>query len=323
MDTSFIPKELVGKDIYKILGLSINCSNKPDIKNIIRKRYLKCALLLHPDKNKQNKKSKEDEKEGTSGEEFSTLKCAYEFLMNETLRNKYNSYIQKQKTTAARKKNATINNISLNRYLDKKKFVAFQNEKLIYKQKLEQREKAKQNTSSFPFEEKDIKEQKENDLSNIKKQNESFIKKHNKKKSSTKSGSKNDNGENIIEIYLNDYNNNIDILKLYIKNKFFLTFFINFNFRKYNLNLNEEQKHAERKVGYIIFPDRSETIKAFLYYKKNIDKINTNVKLRLLIPCSEHKETHDKKEKEKEETKQNVDNMMDEMMDELDKVFSF
>lgn len=63
MDTSFIPKELVGKDIYKILGLNINCSNKPDIKNIIRKRYLKCALLLHPDKNKQNKKSKDHEKE--------------------------------------------------------------------------------------------------------------------------------------------------------------------------------------------------------------------------------------------------------------------
>ncbi|ETB59639.1 hypothetical protein YYC_03070 [Plasmodium yoelii 17X] len=323
MDTSFIPKELVGKDIYKILGLNINCSNKPDIKNIIRKRYLKCALLLHPDKNKQNKKSKDHEKEENSNEEFNTLKCAYEFLINETLRNKYNSYIQKQKTTASHKKKTSINNISLNRYLDKKKFVAFQNEKLIYKQKLEKREKAKNNNSSFLFEEKNINEQKENDLNNIKKENENFIKKYNKNKSSTKNKNKNknDNSENIIEIYLNDYNNNIDILKLYIKNNFFLTFFINFNFRKYNLNLNEEQKHIERKVGYIIFADRSETIKAFLYYKKNIDKINTNIKLRLLIPCSENKETHDKKEKE--ENKQNVDNMMDEMMDELDKVFSF
>ncbi|CRG95736.1 DnaJ protein, putative [Plasmodium gallinaceum] len=306
METSFIPKELIGKDIYKILGLTINDSTKENIKNIIRKKYLKCALILHPDKKDFNFKVEEKDK---YAENFNILKSAYEFLMNEKLRKKYNLYVQKKI-----KKNTPINNTSLNRYLDKKKFVTYQNQKLFYKKKLEEKEKLKCTPSNNEKEQHNL--NKEIDLKKIKKQNEEFMKKSIQENIKKKKYIHDNN--KLIEIYLDDYDNNINLLKLYIKKKYFLNFFINFNFLKYYLNLNDEEKENKRKVGYIIFSHRFETIRAFIYYKKNLDKINNNFKLKLLIPCNEDKEMYDEKIQESE----NIDEMMNEMVDELDKIFS-
>ncbi|SCP02720.1 DnaJ protein, putative [Plasmodium malariae] len=324
MDSSFIPKELVGKDIYKILGLSINDANKENIKNIIRKSYLKCALILHPDKKEIN--FKEEEKDIAYAENFNTLKCAYEFLINEKLRRKYNLYVQKK----SKKSTPVNNNTSLNRYLDKKKFVAYQNEKLIYKKKLEEREKARETsiraaaTSAFNNEkrneEKEQNLQNEANLKKIKRQNENFIKRNNCSQNLQKNIKKcaTDNDDRLIEIYLDNYVNNINLLKLYIKKKKILHFFVNFNFQKYYLNLNDEEKKNERKVGYILFSHRFETIQAYLFYKKYKDKINDNFKLKLLVPCNDCKDLNDPKVRESE----NIDKMMNEMMDDLDKIFS-
>ncbi|CRH03920.1 DnaJ protein, putative [Plasmodium relictum] len=306
MDNSFIPKELIGKDIYKILGLNISDSNRENIKNIIRKKYLKCALILHPDKKEFNFKVEEKDK---YAENFSILKSAYEFLMNEKLRKKYNLYMQKKL-----KKNVPINNTSLNRFLDKKKFLSCQNQKLIYKKKLEEKEKLKYIPNKNESEQSNSNE--EVNLKKIKKENEEFMKKsvqeNNKKKKYIHDNDK------LIEIYLDNYDNNINLLKLYIKKKYILNFFINFNFLKYYLNLNDEEKENKRRVGYIIFSHRFETIRAYIYYKKNLDKINSNFKLKLLIPCNEDKEMYNQKIQESE----NIDQMMNEMVDELDKIFS-
>ncbi|ANQ10433.1 DnaJ domain-containing protein [Plasmodium coatneyi] len=152
-DGSFIPKELVGKDIYQILGLTFQDAGKDNIKNIIRKRYLKCALVLHPDKVEGGSKGSGPVGSGPAGsgtqtngsstsnmDRFNTLKCAYEFLMNEQLRNKYNLYVTQQKMKI-KKNAATSSNISLNRFFDKKKLDAQQKEKWAFKRKLEARER--------------------------------------------------------------------------------------------------------------------------------------------------------------------------------------
>ncbi|SBS97594.1 DnaJ protein, putative [Plasmodium ovale curtisi] len=343
MDTSFIPKELMGKDVYKILGLSFSDANKENIRMIIRKKYLKCALVLHPDKKEVQPKEKEEE---MYAENFSILKCAYEFLMNETLRKKYNLYIQRKGKT-----NPTINNTSLNRFLDKKKVVAAQHQKYIYKKKLEEREKNKDDAFSSTGktginEQKEQRTKKQRDLNSIKMKNEEFVKK--RREDVTKQHT--DDATEVqsapftearfserctfertsiharqIEIYLQNYVRNIDLLTSYMKRKTFLTFFINFNFRKYHLNINEEDTLGERKVGYIIFTHPIEAVRAYTHYKQNIQQIDSAFKLRLQDHCSEsvgmeHLDTSQRGASTREEG--NIDEMMKEMVEEIDKVFA-
>ncbi|GAW82999.1 DnaJ domain containing protein [Plasmodium gonderi] len=380
MDPSFIPKELAGKDIYKILGLSYNDADKENIKNVIRKRYLKYALILHPDKNEGVEKS---EKIETSADSFNTLKCAYEFLMNENLRKKYNHYVAEEKAKEENKKvkNVRPSNISLSRFLDEKIFDAHKNEKLAYKRKLEEQEKkaarerkcyASRNTSetwqssmkhspssTFNYracgkrkkkkkknadeeigEEADGDEEAEGDeedmdeiqakgrgeyLKKIKRENEEFMRKYSAEPCGKKKGHEKLNDDKTIEIYLNNYLCNVNLLQEYIKEKHFINFFINFNFLKYELNMNDKEKNNERKVGYFIFSHRSEAISAYLYYKKNANKIYHNFKLKLVLPCNDNKKVGrdqmSEQHKGEEEDKNNSDKIMNEMVNELDKMF--
>ncbi|KJP89784.1 hypothetical protein AK88_00492 [Plasmodium fragile] len=356
MDESFIPKELVGRDIYQILGLTFDDATKDNIKNLIRKRYLKCALVLHPDKAEGGSKgsgTKENETERSTStashsDKFNTLKCAYEFLMNEQLRNKYNQYVSQQKTKI--KKHATgSNNLSLNRHLDKTKLDAAQKEKLFFKRKLEARErdmakgegkkKWKVNEAEWQQDEmagdptassyrngKNSRKKKNaqqrraarmerNHLQNMKTQNEDFVRTHSSVQQSGQTnhhtyvreeGEEAEQRDRVIEIYLNNYPHNVDLLQRCIDQKEFLKFFLDFNFQQYSLNKNEEQTQSERRVGHFSFTHRSEAIRAYLHFKKNGKHIDRNFKLKLAVPCNEGGENDTA-------AKDNVDRMMNEM----------
>ncbi|CAA9990388.1 DnaJ domain containing protein [Plasmodium knowlesi strain H] len=385
-DGSFIPKELVGKDIYQILGLTFEDAKKDNIKNIIRKRYLKSALLLHPDKLEASSKGTGPhgtgpQATGTSAsntERFNTLKSAYEFLMNEQLRNKYNLYIAHQKTKK-KKNNPSSSNISLSRFLDKRKLDAQQQEKWMFKRKLEAREremanrgeqknKWKNNPEEWGSNEKsdgptessyqngknsrkkknsqqNEADREQNNLEKIKKQNEDFVRRHSSHPSSQKKRQKNvcqgedigvdvdgdgdgDGRDRVIEVYLDNYPHNVDLLQRYIEQKELLTVFLDFNIQKYYLNRNEEQTQCERRVGMFSFSNRTEAIRAYLHFKKNGKHIDRHFKLRLAVPCNEGVEMRSQGEspqkggENEKPTKDNVDRMMNEMVDELDKMFS-
>lgn len=360
MDLSFIPKELRGKDIYKILGLHINDCNNENAKNIIRKKYLKAALILHPDKKEVHHEQKEEKK--VYAENFATLKSAYEFLLNENLRKKYNLYLEKKGKVV---NNTPVNNTSLKRYLDKKKFLSFNLEKLHLKKKLEEKEKIAQRineNNSISKKKKVIINKNKNDnhynheqhhLKDIKKQNESFMKKNKSKHFYKKQREIADQNEKIIEVYLKNYQQNVKLLQSYIETKNILKFFINFNFKRYSLNfINDEQhdtnldkngdnnnKNGDKnddgnknddknddkvKVGYLIFSHRFETIRAYLHYKNNMNEINKNFILKLRVPCDQKKNKNCKKKNgnEDEDEKDNIDKIMNEMVNELDKIFT-
>ncbi|SOV18895.1 DnaJ protein, putative [Plasmodium gaboni] len=338
MDLSFIPKELRGKDIYKILGLHINDCNNENAKNIIRKKYLKAALILHPDKKEVHYQQKEEKK--IYAENFSTLKSAYEFLLNEQLRKKYNLYLEKKGKVI---NNTPVNNTSLKRYLDKKKFLSFNLEKINLKKKLEEKEKIAQclneNNIISKNKKKYIKHKNNNDthynneekhLKNIKKKNESYMKKNKSKDFCKKEKEIIHQSEKIIEIYLKNYKHNQKLLQSYIKEKKILKFFIDFNFNKYSLkhinhnkndhvyndDIHNDDIHNDdnvEQVGYLIFSHRFETIRAYLHYKNNINEINKNFILKLRVPCDQ---------KKNEDEKDNIDRMMNEMVNELDKIFT-
>ncbi|SOV24957.1 DnaJ protein, putative [Plasmodium sp. DRC-Itaito] len=328
MDLSFIPKELRGKDIYKILGLHINDCNNENAKNIIRKKYLKAALILHPDKKEVHYQQKEEKK--IYAENFATLKSAYEFLLNEQLRKKYNLYLEKKGKVI---NNTPVNNTSLKRYLDKKKFLSFNLEKINLKKKLEEKEKIAQNFNENNIisknKQKHIKHKNNNDthynheekhLKNIKKKNESYMKKNKSKDFCKKEKEIIHQSEKIIEIYLKNYKHNQKLLQSYIKEKKILKFFIDFNFNKYSLkhinhNENDDIHNDDNveQVGYLIFSHRFETIRAYLHYKNNINEINKNFILKLRVPCDQ---------KKNEDEKDNIDRMMNEMVNELDKIFT-
>ncbi|SPJ12614.1 DnaJ protein, putative [Plasmodium sp. DRC-Itaito] len=353
MDLSFIPKELRGKDIYKILGLHINDCNNENAKNIIRKKYLKAALILHPDKKEVHYQQKEEKK--IYAENFATLKSAYEFLLNEQLRKKYNLYLEKKGKII---NNTPVNNTSLKRYLDKKKFLSFNFEKHNLKKKLEEKERIAQklyeNNIISKNKQKHIKNKNKNDnhyndenhLKHIKKQNESFMKKNKSKHFYKKEREIIDQNEKIIEVYLKDYQQNEKLLQSYIKKKNILKFFINFNFKRYSLNFINQEEHDtnldrnhgnndnknddnnnnnsndEVKVGYLIFSHRFEAIRAYLHYKNNMNEINKNFILKLRVPCDQKKKKTCKKKNESEDEKDNIDKIMDEMVNELDKIFT-
>ncbi|EUD65909.1 hypothetical protein C922_03633 [Plasmodium inui San Antonio 1] len=334
MDSSFIPKELVGRDIYQILGLTFDDAGKDNIKNLIRKRYLKCALVVHPDKvegGTRGSGTRESGKHGSSSnasktDSFNTLKCAYEFLMNEQLRNKYNLYVAEQKTK--KKKNGPIRgNISLSRSIDKRKLDAQQKQKLAFKTKLEAREremarkgegknkwttnaaewaqgaKSRDPTASSYRNGKNNRKKKNaqqeaelregNHLKKMKAQNEDFVRRHSAhpgQRNRQKDVREEEDGEErnrAIEIYLANYSHNVDLLQRYIEKKEFLTFFLDFNFQKYYLNKNEEETQSERRVGLFSFSHRSEAIRAYLHFKRNGQHIDSNFKLRLAVPCNE------------------------------------
>ncbi|CAI7722915.1 DnaJ domain-containing protein [Plasmodium vivax India VII] len=340
---SFIPKELVGRDIYQILGLSFEDAGKDDIKNLIRKRYLKCALILHPDKAEGGKNGSAAQGNATNGsatqgtaaqggapnasttDSFNTLKCAYEFLMNEQLRNKYNQYVTQQRKK--KKKNGPVSgNISLSRFLDKNKFEEQQREKLLFKRRLEAREREmaegkqkKRGThngaewphsgksgdpteSSYPNGRNNRKQKKEqqdetlrerNNLKNIKAQNEDFIKRHSahpdqrNRQKGVREGEDENERDRSIEIYLDNYPHNVHMLQRYMEQKELLTFFVDFNIQRYHLYTNEEQTQSERRVGLFSFTHRSEAIRAYLHFKKNGKHIDRNFKLKLAVPCNE------------------------------------
>lgn len=366
MDKGFIPAELRGKDIYKILEISKKDVNREDISYIIRRRYLKLAVKLHPDKQKgQNGKNENyNGKDNKSRKDFNLVKSAYEFLSNSTLRKKYNTYILQN----AKRKEPVNQNTSLKRNVDNKKFLFQKYQKEVYKHKLEEREKAvassnkKENNFNKTANIFESTRNESNNLEKIKKENESFLrqkhveemknrekrckKEKEKEKENQNKSEKNDhwkNEEELLEIYLENCEQDVDFADNCIDKKLFFHFFVGFNFLDSALDLNVKtdtgKDATSKRVGFILFDSRKEAIRAYLYYKNNLEKFHKNLKLKLAVPCKgvKEKEKEKKREKnrktdndkeiekgiyEKKEMKESIEKQMEEMENELENFLS-
>lgn len=364
MDKRFIPSELRGKDIYKILEVNKKDVYREDIPHIIRRQYLKLAVKLHPDKQrgKNGKNENGNGKDIKYKEDFNLVKSAYEFLSNATLRKKYNAYILQN----VKRKEPVNQNTSLKRNVDNKKFLFQKYQKEVYKNKLEEREKA---VASFGKKENNFNKtahifeptvNKSNDLEKIKKENESFLRqkqieemknrekrckneKENENKNKGEKGDQWNNEEELLEIYLENCGPNVDFVDNNIDKKFFFHFFVGFNFLDSSLDLNTKtdtrKESSSRRVGFLLFDSRKEAIRAYLYYKNNLEKFHKNLKLKLAVPCKGVKENEKVKNRDKDiktdkykdiekridkkkEVKDSIEKQMEEMENELENFLS-